>query len=201
MGFRQLILLCHILMAARLSSSLSLAATAAHNMNIDTYTLSQTPGAKGTKEKYPTRFFDYPREMLSFDVYSPPITQLYSQVFWKGLDPVDLPANIVKRFAGKGMAVCGFEMDQVRQVKDASGKLTDVSVPINAVYNHHFESNMVGSGARFEKVSFDGPDDPRLKSLLKDMGGHGIPSLKDHWTVVSNEDEESVDEDDNGVGA
>ena len=63
-------------------------------------------------------------------MYSPPISQLYSQVFWKGLPPVDLPAHVVDRFKGKGMAVVGFEMDQVRTV---AGK--DVSVPINAVYN------------------------------------------------------------------
>ena len=52
MGFRQLIL-CATFCWLRSSSSLSSAATAAHNMNTDTYTLSQTPGAKGTKEKYP----------------------------------------------------------------------------------------------------------------------------------------------------
>jgi hypothetical protein len=49
----------------------------------------------------------------SFDVYSPPISQLYSQVFWKGLAPVKLPEEIVKKYAGKGAAFVGFEMDQV----------------------------------------------------------------------------------------
>lgn len=51
--------------------------------------------------------------MESFDVYSPPISQLYSQVFWKGLAPVKLPEEIVKKYAGKGAAFVGFEMDQV----------------------------------------------------------------------------------------
>ena len=101
------------------------------NMNADEYILSQTPGGDRTQARFPTRFADYPDIAVeSFDVYSPPISQLYSQVFWKGLPPVSLPQEIVERYRGKGMAVVGFEMDQVRTVNG-----TDVSVPINAVYN------------------------------------------------------------------
>ena len=63
---------------------------------------------------------------------SPEISQLYSQVFWKGLDPVDLPPEIVERYRGKGMAIVGFEMDQVRRVpsKANASVLEDVSVPL-----------------------------------------------------------------------
>jgi hypothetical protein len=61
--------------------------------------------------------------------YSPPITSLYSQVFWTGLDPVDLPADIVKRYDGVGMAVVGFEVDQVRKGAGPNGE--DISLPIN----------------------------------------------------------------------
>ena len=43
--------------------------------------------------------------MEYFDVYSPMIKQLYSQVFWTGLAPVSLPQEIVERYDGKGMAV------------------------------------------------------------------------------------------------
>ena len=82
------------------------------NMNGD-YILSATPLGKDTRRLYPTQFREYPRDVYSFDVYSPLFSQLYSQVWWKGLDPVDLPEEVVDHFAGKGMAVVGFEMDQV----------------------------------------------------------------------------------------
>jgi hypothetical protein len=101
------------------------------NMNADEYLLSQTPGGERTQARFPTRFGEYGRGVSSFDVYSPPISHLYSQVFWKQLPPVDLPDHVVDRFKGKGMAVVGFEMDQVRTVAGEG----DVSVPINAVYN------------------------------------------------------------------
>ena len=74
------------------------------------YILSNTP--KSDVSKFPTKFSNYPRQIESFDVYSPLISSLYSQVFWKGLDPVPLPVDVVARYAGKGMAVVGFEMDQ-----------------------------------------------------------------------------------------
>jgi hypothetical protein len=114
---------------------------------------------------------------------------LYSQVFWKGLPPVDLPKTIVEKFHGKGMAVVGFEMDQVRRVKQKDGTTKDVSVPLNVAYNHHFESNMIGQKASFKNVQFSGPNDPRLVSLKNRMGGHGVPSDQSHWMVVENENE------------
>ena len=76
------------------------------NMNGD-YLLSQTPHGNATQAKFPTHFENYPGGVESFDIYSPEISTLYSQVFWKGLDPVPLPDDVVKRFAGKGMAVVG----------------------------------------------------------------------------------------------
>jgi hypothetical protein len=157
---------------------LAAAAPPGPNMN-GAYLLSQTPGGNRTQERFPTTYANYPRAVESFDVYSPLISSLYSQVFWKGLDPVALPDAIVKKYAGKGMAVVGFEMDQVRKTADG-----DVSVPINVAYNHHFESSMVGGKARFEKVKFSGPDDPRLRKLLasREMG-HGVPSLEEAWLV------------------
>lgn len=144
------------------------------NMNGD-YILSETPNAHDTQKLFPTHFKDYPRPVESFELYSPPIVSLYSQVFWKGLDPVDLPEEIVKKYDGKGMAVVGFEMDQVRRTPDG-----DVSVPITVAYNHHFESQMTGAKSRMEKITFDGPDDPRI---AKYSMGHGIPSHKEHWVV------------------
>ena len=112
------------------------------------------------------------------------VPSFYSQVFWTGLPPVDLPADVVSRFAGKGMVVAAFEMDQVQ--KDPKGG-PDISVPINVVYNHHFESNMVGARAHFEKVVFDGPDDPRLAEL-KANSPHGTPDLSQgHWLPVEHD--------------
>ena len=69
------------------------------NMNGE-YPLSKTPGGKASHIK---RFADYPGGVESFEVYSPPMTTLYSQVWWTGLPPVDLPKDIVERFEGKGI--------------------------------------------------------------------------------------------------
>lgn len=139
------------------------------------YVLSQTPGAHDTQSKFPASYADYPGSATYFDVYSPPITTLYSQVFWKGLAPVELPKDIVSRFDNKGMAVIGYEVDQVRRTPEG-----DVSVPINVAYNHHFESNMVGKHAALEKIHLSGPDDPMARA--HDMG-HGIPNHGEMWVV------------------
>ena len=55
------------------------------------------------------------------------ITQRYSQVWWASLPPVDLPADVVKAFDGRTMAIVGFEIDQVMPGKGPNG--TDLSVP------------------------------------------------------------------------
>eukprot|EP00501_MAST-03F_sp_TOSAG23-6_P000590 GSMAST32.ASY1.ANO1.611.1 assembled CDS len=150
------------------------------------YLRSQTPHAPSTG-KFPTSFSEYPKGAEYFDIYSPNITSLYSQVFWKGLAPVSLPDEIVARYAGKGMAVIGFEMDQVRRGFDGE---PDVSVPITVAYNHHFESVMIGSKNEFKFAEFDSPEDPRLQEIKSSrMGGHGLPSEKHAWIVEKNEDE------------
>ena len=42
------------------------------------------------------------------------IETLYSQVFWTGLAPVNIPADVQAQFAGgKAMAVVGFEINGV----------------------------------------------------------------------------------------
>ena len=63
------------------------------------------------------------------------VTTTYGEVFWTPLPTADLPDHIVKRFAGKGMAVVGFEADQVRRGAGANGE--DVSVPINVACGSH----------------------------------------------------------------
>ena len=45
---------------------------------------------------------------------------------------------------------------------------------------------MIGSDARFEQVSFDGPNDPRITEYNLNRMGHGIPSLDNHWLPMSN---------------
>ena len=102
------------------------------NMNGE-YPLSKTPGGKASHIK---RFADYPGGVESFEVYSPPMTTLYSQVWWAPLAPAPFPASIVKKYAGKGMAIVGWEIDQVRKGAGPDGE--DVSVPISASYNHHY---------------------------------------------------------------
>jgi len=75
-----------------------------------------------------------------FDVYSPPITTKYGEVYWTMMDEVALEKEIVDRFDGKVMAIVGFEADQVVRTTDG-----DKSVPITWAYNHHFEAYMKGS--------------------------------------------------------
>ena len=94
----------------------------ANNMNGD-YPLSATPGADKSGSKFPKRFSDYPGDVEFFDVYSPPIRSTYGEVFWTLLDPVPLPQSIVAKYAGKGMAVVGFETNQVRRM--ATGEEVD----------------------------------------------------------------------------
>ena len=128
-----------------------------------------------------------------FDMYSPLFSQLYSQVWWSGLAPTPFPQDIIERYAGRGMVIAGFEMDQVKRAKGCECPqggacnenrtecaTKDIPVPLTCAYNHHFESGIAGGKARFEKVKFTGEDDPRLLELLEEraasgMGGHRPP--------------------------
>ena len=87
---------------------------------------------------------------------SPPITSKYGQVIWDVLPSVDLPADVVMRFADptKAMAITGFEVDVVRNKTDpVTGLETSgrESVPCYDSYNHHYVSAIHGKGA-FIKV-------------------------------------------------
>lgn len=135
------------------------------NMN-GRYPFSTTPG--GRPNMFPKQYRDYPGGVEAFDVYTPPMTTLYSQVWWKPLAPVDLPADVVKRYSGRGMAIVGWEIDQVRRTPDG-----DISVPISASYNHHYNANLIGASASFRKVTFKGPHDTRLKDAAKHQAGCG----------------------------
>ena len=179
------------------------------NMNGE-YPLSPTPHAD--LSKFPKSYKDFPAGeegvggIEFFDMYSPLFSQLYSQVWWSGLAPTPFPKDVIERYAGRGMVIAGFEMDQVRRPKGCEcpkgGACNaikacaepDIPVPLTVAYNHHFESHIAGKKARFEKVQFSGEDDPRLVKLLADraamgMGGHGIPSHEEHWMVIDESEE------------
>ena len=91
----------------------------------------------------------------SYDVLTPPMTTLYSQVWWAPLAPVDLPSKMVEKYANSSMAIVGWEIDQVQLTPNG-----EVSVPISASYNHHYIAQISGAGSSFEKVMLSGPDDP-----------------------------------------
>jgi hypothetical protein len=105
------------------------------NMNGE-YLLAPTP--KAPNPKWSTNFKDYPGGVESFTVYAGPITSTYAEVFWTSLPEVNLPDDIVKRFKGKGMAVVGFEADQVRKGAGPNGE--DVSV---REYGHQVPLSML----------------------------------------------------------
>ena len=67
------------------------APSSSDNMN-GAYPMSTTPG--GTPGKFPRRFADYPGGAEHYDVYSPPMTTLYSQVWWSPLAPTPLPPGV-----------------------------------------------------------------------------------------------------------
>lgn len=156
-----LILLGVIMVALHISAAANAPST---NMN-GKYVLSDPMTGKYIEKPF-TEFNSYPRPTEYFDVYSPEISTLYSQVYWTRMNKVDLPANIVKKFDEKTMAVVGFEIDQVFKGENGAA---DTSVPINVAYNHHFESEMLGKGAVVKEIKIN-PSDPRYNSM-----GHGRP--------------------------
>jgi hypothetical protein len=136
----------------------------------------------GTPGLFPKQYKDFPRGVESYDVYSPPMTTYYSQVWWAPLAPAPLPEEMVKKYAGKDVAIVGWEIDQVIRNDDG----TDTSVPINACYNHHYNSNMIGAAAEFKKIWLAGPEDPRAADLLKNS--HGILNYDQPHYVVDHVD-------------
>ena len=102
------------MLVAAVRAWVAAAASQEPNMN-GRYYISATPGAKNISQ-FPTNYRDYPGGVEYFDLYSPVIKTLYSQVFWTQLPPVALPAQIIDRFDGKAMAVVGFEINQVRKI-------------------------------------------------------------------------------------
>jgi len=116
------------------------------------------------KDKYST---EYNSEY--FEIYSPPIRTRYSEVFWKMMDPVPLPAELIKRFENKTMAIIGYEIDQV--MRTSAG---DVPVPINHAYNHHYMTYLMSKNTKLKKVKSD-------QEAVHRGYNHGAA---EYWTVV-----------------
>ena len=69
-----------------------------------------------------------------FDVWGPEIATHYGEVFWTDQGTNPIPANIIKRFEDKVIAIQGYEQDQVMvspQGQPGVNPEKDVSVPIN----------------------------------------------------------------------
>ena len=108
-----------------------------------------------------------------------------STVWWSPLAPARCPP-VIKACNGTGMAIVGWEIDQVRQTPGG-----DVSVPISASYNHHYVSRILGAGAKFSKAKLDGPSDPRAQKLIK-QSGHGMIAYEQEQYLL--EDTEGDDD-------
>ena len=99
----------------------------ADNMN-GPAVFSPTPGGK--PGLFPKQYKDFPGGVEHYDALTSPITTYYSQVWWHPLEPTALPDEMVKKYAGKQVAIVGWEIDQVQRMPDG----TDISVPISASY-------------------------------------------------------------------
>jgi len=104
-----------------------------------------------------------------FEVYSPPISTKYSEVYWTMMDPVPMDKDLVARFQGKTMAIVGYETDQVIVTEGQH----DVSVPITHAYNHHFEAYLSGSLSEMRKVE----GEEAVAAMDRGMNNHGAPAF------------------------
>tara|TARA_B100000123_G_scaffold268981_1_gene244388 strand:- start:1921 stop:3999 length:2079 start_codon:yes stop_codon:yes gene_type:complete len=107
----------------------------AQNMNGNIYYISN-PNTSSVKQ-YSTIF-----NSEYFDVFSPPISSRYGDVFWTVMDPVPLPQHIIDRFNNKPMPIVGYEMNQLF--------LDNTSVPITWAYNHHYAAYLYESEEDFK---------------------------------------------------
>ena len=65
-----------------------------NNMNGDIYDISNRNTS--SNKKFSTQFNKINPNVEYFDVYSPPITSRYADVYWTMMDPVKLPQNIIE---------------------------------------------------------------------------------------------------------
>mmetsp|Transcript_56578 Transcript_56578/g.137387 ORF Transcript_56578/g.137387 Transcript_56578/m.137387 type:complete len:937 (+) Transcript_56578:126-2936(+) len=126
-----------------------------------------------------------------FDVYSPKIKSLYSQVYWADMEPVKLPQHIIDRFdhdQNKTMAIVGYEIDQVvvgGGAAAASGDEEDVPVPITHAYNHHYMAYMYDS-RQGQMVRKTIPPDLKHKTMA-----HGLDTMLSFEYHIDDESDSS----------
>eukprot|EP01084_Bolivina_argentea_P258906 436666_1 len=111
--------------------------------------------ASGAKQNVPFNTDYSTKNMEYFDVWAPEIATHYGDVFWHDQHDQPLPDHIVKRFAGKVIAITGYEQDQVMVLPPGQPGVNpsqDISVPINWAYNHHYMAWMTGNYSIMKKV-------------------------------------------------
>jgi len=122
----------------------------------------------GYNDDYASKGYEY------FDVWSPELATHYGEVFWTSQGNHPLPQDIIDRFAGKVMAIVGYEQDQVMVTPVGQPGVNpdqDVSVPINWAYNHHYMAWMTGKYSEMREVNAD----------PNDVSAHGSPTK---WIAV-----------------
>jgi len=164
------------------------------------YAISNPPGSTkdwvGTPGAYSTNFnTNMKGKVEHFDVYGEVHTK-YSQVYWTRNSPINLPPDLVARFAGKVMAITGYEVDQVTHsgpqpnsttVGDTLGgfscypdcSATDKSIPIYHAYNHHYFGWLTGSDSQVydldkkSEIKYPNPSTTGIRDL---PNTHGFPT-------------------------
>ena len=149
------------------------------NMNVGNIYGISNPNQTSIKQ-FSTNFSEIsPNKVEYFDVYSPPISTRYGEVYWTMMDSVTLPDDIVQRFQGKTISIVGYETDQVFHNNDNGNSNTnskDISVPITWSYNHHYEAWLLSSKSRIENLSSE-----ELESGDWGINNHGA---KQTWRIV-----------------
>ena len=97
---------------------------------------------------FSTNFTDITPNAEYFDIYTPPITSKYADVYWTMMPEIPLSKELVSRFNNKVMAITGYEMDQVIVHPDKS----EESIPCSWSYNHHYVAHLQGSNSKMIKV-------------------------------------------------
>mmetsp|Transcript_42291 Transcript_42291/g.76666 ORF Transcript_42291/g.76666 Transcript_42291/m.76666 type:complete len:891 (-) Transcript_42291:222-2894(-) len=127
----------------------SLGACGATNLNGKYLVSSGTRERVNFEDNYAERGHEY------FDIWSEEIATRYGESYWHDQGTLPLPSHIVKRFAGKVIAITGYEHDQVMvqpQGRPGMFPRRDASVPISWAYNHHYQFWILGNSTDLRQV-------------------------------------------------
>jgi len=139
--------------------SLYITTLTSQNMNGNIYGISN-PNPY-SKKPFPTVYEKINSSYEFFDVYSPPITTRYAEVYWTMMPKVELSKEIVSRFNGKIMAITGYEIDQVFS--------NGTSVPITWAYNHHYEAYLRSAKTDLIRVEHSQNDNGQYNHGSKEL--------------------------------